>query len=117
VSVLIGLAVMPEGGLTGMSMAVALGLVTASAIPAWQVYQHHGLLPFGKPFGHVARRVLLVSLAAFTLALWVNLLPTGLALMLLCGLLLATLWTAGRWALPLTDRESLGSMARRLRWI
>ena len=117
VSVLIGLAVMPEGGLTGMSLAVALGLVATSAIPAWQVYQQHGLLPFGQPFAQVARRALIVSLAGFIATLWVNLLPVGLALMLLCGVLLATLWIACRWALPLPDREALGSVAVRMRLI
>lgn len=117
VSVLIGLAVMPEGGLTGMSLAVALGLVATSAIPAWQVYQQHGLLPFGQPFAQVALRAMIVSLAGFLAALWVNLLPMGLALMLICGVLVATLWTACRWALPLPDREALGSVAVRMRLI
>jgi hypothetical protein len=74
-------------------------------------------LPFGQPFAQVALRAMIVSLAGFLAALWVNLLPMGLALLLLCGMLVATLWTAGRWALPLSDREALGSVGRRLRLI
>ncbi len=117
VSVLIGLAVLPAGGLTGMALAVALGLVATSAIPVWQLYRHQGLLPFGPPFGQVARRAFMISLVGFTLALGADQLPMALALPLLCGVLLATLWSSGRWALPLADREALGSVARRLKLI
>ncbi|MFM7028152.1 MAG: lipopolysaccharide biosynthesis protein [Chakrabartia sp.] len=108
-------ALMPDAGLTGMSIAVACGLVITSAVPVWQLRRQDGIHPFAAPFAQVALRAMLVSLIGFVLGLASNLLPLAIALPLLILLLLASLWASCRFALPRVDRGSLGAVGRRLR--
>ena len=117
ISLLLGIALMPAAGLTGMALAVAIGLVATSAVPVWQLHRQDGLQPFSTPFLTMAARALGISALGFALGLAVNLLPEAIALVLLLGVLLATLWSCCRWALPYGDRVALGSVAVRLRLI
>ena len=116
-ALILGMALMPEAGLTGMALAVAIGLVATSSVPVWQLHRHDGLQPFGAPFGDMAVRSLAISGLGCALGFSVNLLPVPLALPLLLVVLLAGLWASCRWALPHADREALGSLATRLRLI
>jgi O-antigen/teichoic acid export membrane protein len=117
VALVTGLFLLPETGLVGMSIAVALGLTVTSAVPVAQLYRQDNLHPFARPFGRVAVRACLVSIIAFCLATAVNILPIGLALPGLILLMLAALWASCRYALSLEDRQSLGSVGRRLRLV
>jgi peptidoglycan biosynthesis protein MviN/MurJ (putative lipid II flippase) len=117
VALVAGLFLLPETGLVGMSIAVALGLTVTSAVPVAQLYRQDNLHPFARPFGTVAVRACLVSIIAFCLATAVNILPIGLALPSLILLMLAALWASCRSALSLEDRQSLGSVGRRLRLV
>jgi O-antigen/teichoic acid export membrane protein len=117
VALIAGLLLLPDAGLLGMSVAVALGLAVTSAVPLAQLFQQDDLHPFAHPFGKVALRSGLVSILAFGLAAVVNALPIGIALPGLILLMLAALWASCRYALPIEDRQSLGSVGRRLRLV
>jgi O-antigen/teichoic acid export membrane protein len=117
VAMITGLVLLPEMGLLGMTVAVALGLTVTSAIPVAQLLQQDDLHPFARPFGNVALRAGFLSLLAFGLAAAINILPLGFALPGLILLMLAALWVSCRYALPLDDRQSLGSAGRRLRLV
>jgi O-antigen/teichoic acid export membrane protein len=113
----VGALLLPNAGLTGMSLAVALGLVATSAVPVWQLHRQDGVQPFAAPFGSTMLRATFISLIAFALSLLINPLPIWLGLPILITVLLASLWLSCRYSLPLHDRESLGSLGRRLRLI
>ena len=117
VALLTGLLLLPESGLLGMTVAVALGLTVTSAVPLAQLFRQDNLHPFARPFGKVTLRAGLVSILAFGLAAAMNTLPIGLALPGLILLMLAALWASCRYALPIEDRQSLGSVGRRLRLV
>lgn len=114
---LIGALLLPHGGLTGMSIAVAAGLTVTSAVPVAQLYKQDGLHPFASPFASVIARTSGVSLLGFALGWAANSLPTALGLAAVLSVLLGTLWATCRLALPQEDRQSLGSMGRRLRLV
>ena len=107
--------VMPQGGLTGMTAAVALGVAAAAAIPMWQLMRFDALHPFAAPFGRVLAKSLLVAAIGLGLGLTINLLPGVLHLPLLVPLLLATLWCSARFALGPADRQALGKTGKALR--
>lgn len=120
---LIGLAVaaglafflMPEGGLTGMAIAVASGFVVAAVLPAVQLWSFEGLHPFAAPFGKVLAVTALVSAGALGMAeLW-RFLPLWLQLPFVVATMAAALWLSARFALPLHDREALGKTGRALK--
>ena len=117
VALLTGLLLLPESGLLGMTVAVALGLTVTSAVPLAQLFRQDDLHPFARPFGKVTLRAGLVSIPAFGLAAAMNTLPIWLALPGLILLMLAALWASCRYALPIEDRQSLGSAGRRLRLV
>ncbi len=108
---------LPSAGLNGMALAVTLGLTATAAVPVWQLHRQETLHPFSKALGRVSWRSSLISLGGLGLALLMNVLPLWAGLPGLILLLLASLWLSCRLALPLPDRESLGSVARRLRLI
>lgn len=109
--------VMPAGGLTGMTAAVALGVAAAAAVPMWQLMQYDDLHPFAAPFGRVASKSVLVAAVGLVVALAINLLPTALQLPLLVPLLAATLWMSARYALSFEDRKALGKTGRALKLV
>jgi O-antigen/teichoic acid export membrane protein len=109
--------IMPEGGLTGITIAVALGLIVAAATPLWQVHAFDGLHPFARPFGRVAIRTLGISAIGLALALAINMLPIFAQLPLLLPVLAATLWASARFGLSREDRVALGKTGRKLKLV
>jgi O-antigen/teichoic acid export membrane protein len=106
---------MPEGGLTGMAIAVAAGFVVAAVLPVIQLWAFDGLHPFAAPFLKVLLITALISLAGLALAeawLWT---PLWVQLPLALLTTLAALWLSARFALPLHDREALGKTGRALK--
>jgi O-antigen/teichoic acid export membrane protein len=105
------------GPLTGITAATAIGFVIAAAIPMVQLAQHEGLHPFGPTLAIAATRAGLIGAAALAASLALATLPSGLAVPAIIALALGAIWCALRFALPLSDRESLGGVGRRLRLI
>ena len=103
------------GELTGISAATALGFVIAAAVPVWQLARHEGLHPFGPALARAAVRTGGIGAVALAAGLAIAALPAAVAVpgIILAGL--AGVWAGLRFALPLSDRESLGSVGRKLR--
>ncbi len=116
-STLLAAFLLPEGGLMGMTLAVALGLVVTAAIPVVQLHRQDGLQPYDAPFGRVFARAMAVGLACLILGFGLNYLPLAIGVALLLPLALAGLWASCRFALPLEDRTSLGRVAEVLRLV
>lgn len=117
VAVGLGAFLMPEGGLTGITIAVTAGLIIAAIIPFWQVHRYEGLHPFAQPFGRVLFRSTLISAVCMALAFATQVLTKPLQLPTLALLLLTALWCSARFALPRTDREHLGATGKKLRLV
>lgn len=123
-AVLIVWLLLPEAGLTGMTIAVGIGLVVAATIPVWQLHRYDQLHPFVSPFFKVGGKAVLVALAGFAVAEPVNLLISlqllpdeiliPIAFVVMLAVLIGTIWCACRFALPLHDREALGKTGRKL---
>jgi len=107
----------PAAPLTGMAAAVAIGIIVTAIIPMVQLYVHDGLHPFDGQLGKVMIRTMAISLAAFALSYAASWLPDAAALPIAIAILLAAIWCAARFALPLEDRLSLGKAARKLRLV
>jgi O-antigen/teichoic acid export membrane protein len=117
VAAAITVAVMPSGGLTGITIAIAVGLITAAAIPLWQLHHYEKLHPFAAPFTKVAISSIAISFVGGAIMVGIKKLPNLVELTLFLPLLFATLWLSMRFALPYADREALGKMAKVLRLI
>jgi O-antigen/teichoic acid export membrane protein len=113
----IGWSVMPWGGLTGITAAVAVGLIAAAAIPLWQIYHFDDIHPFAAPFTKVATRATVIAAIGGGLMFIAKKLPNALELSVFLPILFATLWASMRFALPIHDREALGKMGRVLRLV
>ena len=111
----IGLMLMPSWGLTGMSIAVAVGFIIAAALPMAQLYWHDGLNPFSAPFGKVLALTTVFGMGGLGLTLASHGLPEWLQLPIAVGLMLGSLWLSCRFALPHDDRLSMGKTGRALR--
>ncbi len=103
--------------LTGVTLATSIGLVVMAAIPTLQLAITEKLHPFDHLFPIVALRGMGITLAAGTAALLVSRLPDPVALPLIIGIALASIWAAIRFALPYADRASLGKAGQKLRLI
>ena len=114
---LIGFALMPDWGLTGMTVAVASGFIIAAALPMAQLYWHDRLHPFFAPFGSVMLRTTFFGTAGLALTLVSHSLPEWLQLPIAVALMLAALWLSCRFALPHDDRLSMGKTGRALRLV
>lgn len=101
--------------LTGMAMAVGLGIVATTLIPMIQLHIHDHVHPFDGTVLSVIVRAGLFSLAALILALAAAQLPDAFALPLIVVIALAAIWCSARFALPLVDRQSLGKTGRKMR--
>jgi O-antigen/teichoic acid export membrane protein len=107
--------------LNGMTLAVMLGLIIASALPMIQLLIGSDLHPYAPPFGSVLLRTLGIAGTGLlvTLAMEVVLapyLPAIVRVLLSFPILIATLWSALRFALPIDDRQALGpNTVRRLK--
>ncbi|PZQ23651.1 MAG: polysaccharide biosynthesis protein [Sphingopyxis macrogoltabida] len=103
--------------LTGVTLAMSIGLVVMGGIPMIQLAVNERLHPFDSQFPAVAVRGLTVTLVAGALALAISRLPDPVALPLITALAAGAIWTSLRLALPEADRASLGKTGRRLRLI
>ena len=113
----IGFALMPGWGLTGMTIAVASGFIVAAALPMAQLYWHDRLHPFFAPFGTVLTRSLLFGAGGLALTLISHGLPEWIHLPIAVALMLGALWLSCRFALPHDDRLSMGKTGRALRLV
>ncbi|MBK6411797.1 oligosaccharide flippase family protein [Sphingopyxis sp.] len=101
--------------LTGVTLAMSIGLVVMAAIPMVQLAVGERLHPFDHQFPKVALRSLAITLVAGGLALLVSRLPDAAALPLIIAIAAAAIWLSLRFALPHADRASLGKTGRKLR--
>ncbi len=111
----IAFSVMPAGGLTGITIAVGLGMVVAAAIPLWQLHRYDDIHPFARPFIKVAARAIGFATIGGGLMILAKKLPYALELAMIIPLLFGTLWFSLRYALPLADRQALGKVGRKLK--
>ncbi|WP_332816819.1 lipopolysaccharide biosynthesis protein [Sphingopyxis sp.] len=100
--------------LTGVTLATSIGLVVMAAIPTLQLAMTEKLHPFDRQFPAVALRGMAITLAAGAAALLVSRLPDPVALPLIIGIAVASIWLSMRFALPFADRASLGKTGRKL---
>jgi O-antigen/teichoic acid export membrane protein len=103
------------GALTGVTAAMALGLVIAAIVPMLQLWRGQALHPVDGALGRAAAVSAGLAAIAAPAALALNHLPDAAALPLLLALALAAMWASLRFALPVSDRAALGGLGRRLR--
>jgi O-antigen/teichoic acid export membrane protein len=117
VAAIVALSVMPNGGLAGMSLAVAAGLIVAGMTPLIQQWARGGLHPFEPPFMRALLTSLAVAAAGSALAFAALSLPVFAKWPLIIAVLVAAIWCSCRFALPIKDRQQLGKMGRTLKLI
>ena len=110
-------ALMPAWGLTGMALAVGVGIIIVTVVPLYQLHILDRLHPFAPPFLGVMIKSSLISLGGATLAYAVLSLPLLAQLPALLIVQFVALWLCARFALPFEDRNTLGKTARRLRLV
>ena len=103
--------------LTGVTLAMSIGLVVMAGIPMLQLATGERLQPFDHQFPKVALRGLAITLVAGGLALLVSRLPDAAALPLIVVIAAGAIWASLRFALPHADRASLGKTGRTLRLV
>ena len=123
---LIGLAVAALAGfllvnrlppLLAVTIAAAVALVVAAAVPLLQLWRFEALHPFTDAFPRVALVSLVATSAGVTIAWLAASLPDAAAIFIVLTAALLTVWVSARFALPLADRLSLGKAARGLRLV
>lgn len=117
VAALVGWALLPDWGLTGMALAVTSGLCVGAILPVIQMWYDEGLSPFGPPFARTMTVTLGVAASGAVLAHFANRLPDAAALTSGLVLMLAAIWAACRFGLPHQDRLALGKTGRALRLV
>lgn len=117
IALLIVLMLMPDWGLTGMAIAVGVGVAVSAVVPIYQLHIIDQLHPFAPPFTRVMLCSLAVAAGALLLAYGVAWLPRLMQLPGLIMLLLAMIWISARVSLPHDDRLTLGKVARVLRLV
>ncbi|WP_033073974.1 lipopolysaccharide biosynthesis protein [Sphingopyxis sp. MWB1] len=100
--------------LTGVTLAMACGLIVMAAIPALLLLATEKLMPFDHDFAAVALRGGAITLCGGAAALGASHLPDAAALPLITLIALIAIWSSMRFALPHADRASLGKTGRRL---
>ncbi|WP_194953913.1 lipopolysaccharide biosynthesis protein [Sphingopyxis solisilvae] len=103
--------------LTGVTLAMSIGLVVMGGIPMVQLALNEKLHPFDRQFPAVAIKGLAIMLVAGGAALLAGQLPDAVALPLIVLLAVGAIWLSLRFALPHADRTSLGKMGRKLRLV
>ena len=123
---LVGLAVAALAGfllighlhpLNAVTITAAIALVATAAVPMAQLWRFESLHPFTAAFPRVAAASLAATLAGGSLAAAAGAAPDIIALPLIILIALGSVWLSARWALPLSDRLSLGKTGRRLRLV
>jgi O-antigen/teichoic acid export membrane protein len=108
---------MPAWGVTGMAIAVGAGVIVSVAIPLYQLHVIAELHPFAAPFSHVMIRSALIAVVTLMIVLLIAQLRPWSQLPMLLVALLTALWISARFALPLEDRQALGSAATKLKLV
>ena len=103
--------------LTGVTLAMSIGLVVMSGIPMMQLALGEKLQPFDHQFPAVAVKGLAITVAAGGAGLLAGQFSDAIALPLIVLLAVAAIWLSLRFALPHADRASLGKTARKLRLV
>lgn len=101
----------PASPITGMALAVSLGVLVAALAPLALLWRS-GLDPFAPPFARAALIALAVGFAAAAIA--VALPPRAWSPPAILPIALAALWASVRLALPADDRSTFGATGRRL---
>lgn len=123
---LIGLAVAAMAGfllvgrlspLIAVTAASSIALAVTAAVPMVQLWRFEALHPFSGAFQRVALVSAGTTLAGSALAFNMTGLPDSVAIPLVLAVSVASVWTSMRFALPLSDRISLGKAARILRLV
>lgn len=117
IAAIAGWWLVPAYGLTGMAIAVTLGLAAGALIPVVQLKAQHSIHPFGHGFPQMLAISTLCSAVGAGLAWLAQGLPDYVALPIALVLLLAATWSSIRYALPLEDRQALGKTGRALKLV
>lgn len=115
VALMLGALLLPEGGMSGMAIAVAAGITVSALTPVVQLLLHDRLHPFAPPFTRAAAVGVLVGAAIFLVSQALLPLHHLIRIALGVAMLLGGIWLAGRFGLTRTDKLALGKTGRRLR--
>ncbi|MCB2089708.1 MAG: oligosaccharide flippase family protein [Sphingomonadaceae bacterium] len=107
----------PFDPLTGITLAMAIGIIVMAAIPMVQLALTESLHPFDSRFPTVAAKVAAVSVTGGLAAMLASRLPDIIAIPVIAMIGALCIWTSLRVSLPLEDRASLGKVARKLRLV
>ena len=114
-SAALGMALLPQGGMDGMAIAVSAGIAVSVLTPMVQLWIHDRLHPFAPPFARAATVAAIVGATIFLvselLAPLHHLIRIGIGAILLLG----GIWLSGRLGLSHADKGALGKTGRRLR--
>ena len=115
ISLILGMLLLPQGGMDGMAIAVSAGIIVSVLTPTVQLWFNHRLHPFAPPFARAASVGAIVGLAIFFLSLALaplhHLIRIGVGAVMLLG----GIWLSGRFGLSRDDKLALGKTARKLR--
>ncbi len=114
-SVALGLALLPQGGIDGMAIAVSAGIIITVVTPMIQLWIHERIHPFAPPFARAAGTGAIVGVAIFALSELLLPLHHLIRIGLGVAMLLGGIWLSGRFGLSHDDKLALGKTARRLR--
>lgn len=103
--------------LNAVTIAAAIAIMVTSAVPMAQLWRFESLHPFTAAFPRVAAVSLAAAGAGGALAVLAAELPDAMAIFLVISIALASVWVSARFALPRTDRLSLGKAGRGLRLV
>jgi len=115
VAMLLGALLLPGGGMDGMAIAVATGIVITIITPMIQLWFCEGLHPFAPPFGRAAAVGALVGVMVLLASALLSPLHHVVRIAIGTLLLLGGIWLSGRFGLTEQDKQALGKTGRRLR--
>jgi O-antigen/teichoic acid export membrane protein len=110
-----GIMTVPIWGLSGAALAVGVGLISSALITIWQVDRHENMHPFDAAFWSVLLRTIAVAALVVLVTALAMLAPRFVRLPLLIPILLGGLWLSLKLALPPLDKAAFGKLGRRLR--
>ncbi len=111
----IGALLLPQGGMDGMAVAVAVGIAISNLAPMVQLWIHERIHPFAPPFARAAVVSALVGIGILILSALLSPLHHTLRIGIGALLLMAGIWLSGRFGLSEADKLALGKTARKLR--